>query len=47
MAGYFVTTTGRNLVDEIVDNLESLKEFGGTLDIISYDKVPFFEHKNN
>lgn len=40
MADYFVTTTGRNLVDEILDNLDSLKEFGGSLDIISYDGVP-------
>lgn len=35
MADYFVTSAGRNLVDEIADNLESLREFGGTLDIIS------------
>jgi len=42
MADYFVTTTGRNLLDEIIDNLESLKEFGGTLEIISYDRVPLF-----
>lgn len=41
MADYFVTTTRRNLVDEIIENLESLKEFGGTLDIISYDGMPF------
>lgn len=40
MADYYVTTTGRNLVDEILDNLESLKEFGGTLDIISYEGMP-------
>lgn len=37
MAQYHVTTTGRNLVDEIIDNLESLRDYGGTLDIISYD----------
>ncbi|NHZ93953.1 hypothetical protein F2P45_33910 [Massilia sp. CCM 8733] len=42
MANYYVTTTGRNLVDELLDNLESLKEFGGSLDIISYDGVPKF-----
>ncbi|NHZ94355.1 hypothetical protein F2P46_01130 [Massilia sp. CCM 8734] len=42
MAEYFVTSTGRNLMDEILDNLESLKEFGGTLDILSYDGVPPF-----
>lgn len=40
MADYFVTTTGRNLVNEILDNLDSLKEFGGSLDIISYDSMP-------
>jgi len=40
MADYFVTTTGRNLVDEIIGNLESLKEFGGSLDIISYGSAP-------
>ncbi|WP_223502011.1 Imm70 family immunity protein [Pseudomonas sp. BF-R-24] len=37
---YYVTTSGRNLVNEIIDNLESLKEFGGTLEIISYDGRP-------
>ncbi len=40
MADYYITTTRRNLVNEILDNLESLKEFGGTLDIISYNGVP-------
>lgn len=40
MADYYITTTGRNLVDEIIDNIESLCEFGGSLDIISYDGVP-------
>lgn len=37
VAQYFVTTTGRNLVDEIIDNLESLRDFGGTLEVISYN----------
>lgn len=41
-AQYWVTTTGRNIVDEIIDNLESLREFGGTLDVISYDGAPKF-----
>ena len=37
-ADYWMTTTGRNLVDEIIDNLESLREFGGTLEVhSSYD----------
>lgn len=40
MADYFVTTTGRNLMDEIIDNLESLMEFGGTIDIVSFDGTP-------
>ncbi|MGD1054439.1 MAG: Imm70 family immunity protein [Candidatus Dormibacteria bacterium] len=34
MANYFVTTTGRNLVNEIIDNLESLRDFGGGLEIV-------------
>ena len=37
MAQYFVTTTGRNLVDEVVDNLESQIEFGGPLEIVPFD----------
>jgi hypothetical protein len=41
MAEYFVTSTGRNLVDEIRNGLESLAEFGGTLEIVSYDRRPF------
>lgn len=40
VAGYYVTTSQRNLVDEIIDNLESLQEFGGTLDIVSYRRIP-------
>lgn len=36
LENYYVTTSGRNLVDEIIDNLEALKEFGGDLEIISY-----------
>lgn len=40
IAGYYVTTYGRNLVDEMIDNMESLAEFGGTLEIISYDGAP-------
>lgn len=39
-ADYWITTSARNLIDEIVDNLESLREFGGTLDVISYEGVP-------
>ena len=39
-AQYWVTTTGRNVLDELIDNLESLLEFGGTLDVISYDGLP-------
>lgn len=40
VAEYYVTSTGRNLVDEIIDNLEAMKEFGGTLEIISYNGSP-------
>jgi len=40
MANFFVTTSGRNLLSELADNLESLKEFGGTLEVISYDRAP-------
>jgi 2,3-bisphosphoglycerate-dependent phosphoglycerate mutase len=37
MATYYVTQTGRNLVDEIIDNLESQLEFGGPLEIVPFD----------
>lgn len=37
MAQYFVTETGRNLVDEIIDNLESQLQFGGPLEIVPFD----------
>lgn len=37
---YYVTTSGRNLVDEIIDNMEALAEFGGTLEVISYNGAP-------
>lgn len=40
MAMYFVTTTGRNLVAEIIDNLEALLEDGDGLEIISYHGSP-------
>ena len=40
MAHYYVTVTGRNLIGEIFDNLASLKEFGGTLDLVSYNGAP-------
>ncbi len=42
MANYFVTTSGRNLVNELLENLESLKIHGGSLDIISYNGMPGF-----
>lgn len=41
-AQYWITTTGRNIIDEIIDNLESLIEFGGTLDVITYTGAPRF-----
>jgi hypothetical protein len=37
MAHYFMTITGRNLVDEIIDNLESQIEFGGPMEIVPFD----------
>lgn len=37
IAQYFVTDTGRNLVDEVIDNLESQIEFGGPLEIVPFD----------
>ncbi len=40
LALYFVTTTGRNLVAEIIDNLEALLEDGDALEIISYHGSP-------
>jgi len=36
MANYFVTTTGRNLVDEIIDNIESQIKFGGPVEIVPF-----------
>ncbi|NHZ34309.1 Imm70 family immunity protein [Massilia rubra] len=42
MANYYVTSNGLNLVDEVIGNLESLREFGGTLDIISCEDAPRF-----
>jgi hypothetical protein len=37
IAQYFVTDTGRNLVDEVIDNLESQIEFGGPLEVVPFD----------
>jgi 2,3-bisphosphoglycerate-dependent phosphoglycerate mutase len=37
MAQIFITDTGRNLVDELVDNIESQLEFGGPLEIVQFD----------
>ena len=37
MANYYVTVTGRNLVDEIIENLESQIEFGGPLQVVPFD----------
>src|SRR5687768_17393124 len=37
MAAYYVTDTGRNLVDEIIDNLESQLALGGPLEIVPFD----------
>lgn len=37
LAHYFVTITGRNLVDEIIDNLESQIEFGGPFEVVPFD----------
>ena len=31
-----MTTNGLNLVDEIIDNIESMVKLGGDLEIISY-----------
>lgn len=39
-ADYFVTNSGRNLVAELIDNLEALRDYGGTLEIISYHGAP-------
>lgn len=33
-AEYFVAANGRNLLGELADNLESLQEFGGSLDVL-------------
>lgn len=37
MANYFVTETGRNLVDEILGNIESQTEFGGPLEVVQFN----------
>ena len=37
LAVTFYTTTGRNLVDEIVDGIESQLEFGGPLLVVPFD----------
>lgn len=39
-SAYWITTTGRNVVDELIDNLESLLMFGGTLDVVSHVGPP-------
>lgn len=38
-ADYFVTANGRNLLGELADGLESLQEFGGTLDVLPTNKA--------
>lgn len=36
ISDFYVTTNGLNLVDEIVDNIESMVKLGGDLEIIAY-----------
>lgn len=36
-AHYWLTVTGRNLVDELVDNLESAIEHGGSVDVVAFN----------
>ncbi len=36
---YFKTTTGRNLAFEIADNIDAALEFGGDVEIVSYENI--------
>ncbi len=40
LANYFVTSTGRDLIGALMENLECLKDIGGALEIISYEGLP-------
>ena len=42
MARYFVTKNGLDLMMELIENVEAMQQFGGTLEIVSYrDHPPF------
>ena len=40
VAMFYITVNGLNLVDELVENIESICQHGGTLEIISYEGSP-------
>jgi len=40
LANYYKTINGLNLTDEMVENVESIIEYGGTIDVISYHGQP-------
>ena len=40
LANYFVTSTGRDLIGAIIENLEYLKKDGGKLTIVQYQGLP-------
>ncbi len=42
VAMFYMTKNGLNLVDELVDNIDAIIQFGGNLEIISYDGTPPF-----
>jgi 2,3-bisphosphoglycerate-dependent phosphoglycerate mutase len=41
MANYHVTPGGRNLIKVIIENLESLRDCGGSLEIVPFSKALF------
>jgi hypothetical protein len=40
LSNYFVTSTGRDLFEAIIENVEFLKKKGGTLTIVQYQGYP-------
>lgn len=40
VAMFYVTLNGLNLVDELVENIESICQYGGNLELISYEGSP-------
>mgnify|MGYP001559508172 CR=1 FL=1 len=40
LSNYFVTSTGRDLLEAIIENVEFLKKKGGTLEVVQYQGYP-------